>query len=184
VHRYLHVVVETGDSAPAQLTAQIRGILNELDPDAVPGEFTSFERAIADSPSVARTRLLSVLLGLAALIALSMSAVALYGVVAQSVRRRTREIGVRVALGANAQEVVAGVLREAGGVAGFGLLIGLLVSAVAGRMLGIVLFRVHPNDPWTLVTMAVVLGLVALAAALIPARRATRIDPAIALRSE
>jgi len=119
-----------------------------------------------------------------AMLALILAAVGVYGVMAYSVAARTREIGVRVALGARPANVFGMVVRHGFVTAVAGLAIGLLGAAGLGRLLVNLLYEVAPTDTATFVTVAVVLLGVVLAACLIPARRAVRIDPLEALRSE
>jgi len=140
------------------------------------------ETLVADS--AARTRFTVVLLATFAAVALSLGAVGIYGVVAYAVARRTREIGVRMALGARATDVLGMVLREGGVLAGAGVALGIVGALVASRVLASFLFGVTPNDPAVFVTVPVLLGLVALGACVIPARRASRVDPVVALRSD
>jgi putative ABC transport system permease protein len=123
-----------------------------------------------------------VLLGLAAVIAVFLSAVGLYGVVSYFVRQRTREIGLRMALGADVRIVTGTVLRQAVAVALAGVAVGLTGALGLTRILRSLLFEVHPNDPLTLAAAAIVLVAVTGFAAWLPARRASRIDPVIALR--
>ena len=184
VHRQMYLVVEVGGGEVEALVPAIREVLAQLDPDVVPGAFESLRGILARSPAVSRARLFSALLAGAAAIALFLSCVALYGVVAYFVRQRTREIGLRVALGADIRRIVSDVVTEAARVGGAGLLVGLVVAIAAGRALESLLFRVHPNDPLTLAGSLVLLALVVCVAALIPARRAVRIDPSEALRAE
>jgi ABC-type antimicrobial peptide transport system permease subunit len=119
-----------------------------------------------------------------ALLALTLAAVGVYGVMAYSVAARTREIGVRVALGAQPSNVFAMIVRQGLGAAVAGVAIGLLGAAALGRVLTKLLYGVAPTDAPTFVTVAVILLAVTLAACLIPARRAVRVDPLEALRSE
>jgi putative ABC transport system permease protein len=137
---------------------------------------------VAQSESVARTSLLMILLGMAAAIAVFLSAVGLYGVVSYFVRQRTREIGLRMALGADAGEVTGSVLRQAVTVSFAGVGAGLLGALAVTRLLRSLLFEIHPNDPLTLAAAATVLVTVTAIAAWLPARRAARIDPLVALR--
>jgi putative ABC transport system permease protein len=104
--------------------------------------------------------------------------------VSHSARRRTREIGVRVALGAEPRDVARLVLGEAAGLAAAGGALGLAGGAVSGRLLSSLLFGVRPGDPVTVAATTAALALVALGAALVPARRASRLDPLAALREE
>jgi putative ABC transport system permease protein len=119
-----------------------------------------------------------------AVLALVLAAVGVYGVMAYSVAARTREIGVRVALGAQPRNVFGMVLRQGMGAAAAGLTLGLLGAAALGRMLTSLLYGVKPTDVLTFVGVAGVLLTVVLAACLVPARRAVRVDPLEALRSE
>jgi ABC-type antimicrobial peptide transport system permease subunit len=117
-------------------------------------------------------------------VALTLGAVGIYGVVAYAVTRRTREIGVRMALGARATDVLGMVLREGGVLAGAGVTLGIAGALAASRVLSGFLFGVTPSDPAVFVAVPALLGFVALGACLIPARRASRVDPVEALRSE
>jgi ABC-type antimicrobial peptide transport system permease subunit len=118
------------------------------------------------------------------LLALTLAAVGLYGVTAYTVERRTREIGIRVAIGANQANVIAMVLRGAFRQVGIGLVIGGVLALVAGRLISSQLFEVKGYDPIALVGAALLLAVFALIAGFVPAHRAARIDPVIALRVE
>ena len=126
---------------------------------------------------------LTLLHGFAAL-ALVLAGLGLYGVLAYTVTQRTREIGVRMALGARPAQALALVARESAAVVGIGLLIGCGGALLAGRLFAGLLFGVGPGDPFSLAAALVVLASVALAATLLPARRAARVDPVVALRAE
>ncbi len=117
-------------------------------------------------------------------VALVLAAVGLYGVMSSAVRDQTREIGIRIALGATPARIRDGVIRRAFTVAGVGACVGLAVALASTHLLRTLLFQVSPTDPLTLVGVCVVLLAVALFAAYLPARRATRIDPVQALRAE
>src|SRR4029077_12276409 len=134
--------------------------------------------------SVAHVSFTLIMLGTAGAVALLLGAVGLYGVIAYSVAQRTREIGVRIALGAQRNDVVRHFLREGMSFIVVGLPIGLAGAFAVTRLLSSLLFGVKASDPLTFACAAVLLALVAFAACLIPARRATLVDPIQALRSE
>jgi predicted permease len=134
--------------------------------------------------SMARTSFTLVMLGVAGIMALLLSTVGLYGVIAYTVSRRTREIGIRMVLGAHPRDVLRLVLGEGMLVILIGLGIGLAGSLAVTRFLSSLLFGVATTDPLTFAAVAVLLGLVAIVACYIPARRATRVDPMVALRYE
>jgi predicted permease len=134
--------------------------------------------------SMARTSFTLVMLGIAAAVALLLGAVGIYGVISYIVAQRTREIGVRMALGAQRSDVRGMVLRHGLTLAGIGLGAGLVASAALARLMSSLLFGVAPIDPGTYAAVSVIVGAIALLASWIPARRATRIDPIEALRWE
>ena len=133
---------------------------------------------------LARPRLAALLFGAFAVVSLLLAAIGLYGVMASMVRAGTREIGVRAALGASPERLRRSVLAQALGVSGAGAAVGLVVALASARLLASLLFEVRPTDPATIAGAAVVLLTVAMVAAYFPARRATRIDPVEALRSD
>jgi putative ABC transport system permease protein len=116
--------------------------------------------------------------------ALVIAAIGIYGVIAYSVTQRTTEIGIRMALGANEADVLWQELRRGMTLVGIGLAIGLLMTLALGRLVQSLLFNTSPQDPLTLAAVAVILGGVALFACWLPARRATKVDPIVALRAE
>ena len=116
--------------------------------------------------------------------AIALATLGLYGVMAYSVTQRTREIGIRAALGASGASLLSLVMRQGTVLIGWGLAIGVLVSFISTRLLKTFLFGVGPTDPTTMIVVAGVLSGVALAACYVPARRATMIDPLIVLKSE
>src|SRR5262249_40461423 len=117
-------------------------------------------------------------------LALALAAMGLYGVTAFAVVQRTHEIGVRMALGAQAADVVRLVLRQGSRLVIIGVALGLLLSAVATRVLAAALYGISPTDPLTFGVITLLLGIVTLLACWIPARRATQVDPLVALRHE
>jgi putative ABC transport system permease protein len=119
-----------------------------------------------------------------AAIAVLLAALGLYGVLSYTVSTRTREFGIRIAIGATATRVVAGVMREAVGTVLVGVAAGVGCAYYASRFLEALLFGVRPHDPVTLALVAVLFLIVAALAAYVPARRATRVDPVAALRAE
>jgi len=179
--RDLALVVKT-DGDPLALAAPIREVVRRLDP-AVPVSRVRTLDAIA-SGSIAAPRLASRVLSLFAVLAVLLCAVGVYGVLAMSVAERRQEIGVRMALGARAANVSGLVLGEGLAAVGSGLALGLVAAAFLSRFLESLLHGVRPLDPATYLAVAGALASVALAAGLVPALRAARTDPAIALRNE
>jgi predicted permease len=134
--------------------------------------------------SIARPRFLTLLLGIFAAVALSLAAVGTYGVMSYAVTQRRREMGVRMALGAESRNVLALVLRQGLGVAGVGLAIGVAGALALSRLLTTLLFEVKATDPLSFLIAPLLLGLVAAAACWIPAYRASRLDPSRVLRQD
>jgi ABC-type antimicrobial peptide transport system permease subunit len=136
------------------------------------------------SNAMARPRLYAVLLGVFAAVAVALAAVGIYGVLAFVVTRRTREIGIRVALGAQRSQVIALTLRDTAALTSLGIVIGVGGAAALSRYLEGLLFGVTPLDGPTFVFVVVLFVVVAALASFVPARRAARVDPAVALRAE
>jgi putative ABC transport system permease protein len=178
---FLSFVVQT-PGAPAALTSAVRAAMREVEP-ALP---VFAERSLAEyfDQSIGTQRLTVTLLGAFAALALMLAAVGLYGVLSYNVGQRTREIGVRMALGAHPRDVVAMIVRHGSILAGVGLVIGMAAAIGAGRLLRSVLYEVSPLDPASFAAVALVLAGVGAIACWLPSRRATRIDPAMALRTE
>jgi predicted permease len=143
-------------------------------------------RAMKDviSGSLAGRRFMMLVLIVFASVALILAAVGIYGVMSYAVTRRTSELGVRSALGASQWQIVGLVLRQGMGLAGVGLIVGLAASVTLTRFLGTLLYGVGAGDPLTLAAVTVVLGAVAMLACVLPAKRASAVDPAVALRCE
>jgi len=178
---YLSLVVRTSLPPEAMLGA-IRHELKAVDAERAVYNVRSMNQALA--ASVAARRFAMTLIAVFAAVALALSALGIYGVVSYSVSQRTREIGLRVALGAQRADVIRWVLTQGLGMAGLGLVIGLAGTQVITRLVASQLFQVSAVDPLTLALMAIVLLLSALLACWLPARRATKVDPMAALRYE
>ncbi len=177
----MNLVVRTqGD--PAALAPALRAAIWSVDPDVPISNLREMTSVV--SASLAQNRFRTLLLGAFAGVALLLAALGLYGVLSQLVGRRTHELGVRMALGADRACLVRWVLRYGMTLAAVGLLFGLAGAAASSRLARGVLFGVEPLDPFTYVATSFCLVIVALAAAAVPAWRATRVDPVESLRSE
>ncbi|MGE5325801.1 MAG: ABC transporter permease [Deltaproteobacteria bacterium] len=163
------------------LISQVRQIVRELAPD-IPPRFSTFDQVLSSSLQSRRFNL--ILVGVFAAAALILAAAGVFGVMAYSVERRTREIGVRVALGATRRQVLSLVLGQALLTAAVGVAAGVLGSLALTRLVRSLLFGVGATDPMTFSAVALLLTGVALAASFIPARRAAKVDPTVALRHE
>jgi ABC-type antimicrobial peptide transport system permease subunit len=168
--------------APESLFASIHHAISAFDPNAATHDERTMNDVIASSMDSRRFSL--VVLGMFAVTALFLSAIGIYGVVSYGVRRRTRDIGIRVALGASQQNILNGVLLECAQFALIGTLLGLCVSFSVTRMIATQLFRVSAVDPLTFTSMALLLLVVMLLASFVPARHAASVDPVVALRAE
>jgi len=164
------------------VAAAIRQEVRKIDKDLPVTDVANLPDLI--EASVAQPRFRTFLLGLFAAMALVLAAIGIFGVISHSVSQRTREIGIRVALGAQSKDVLKQVLQEGARLAAVGLALGLAGSLAATRLIATLLFGVKPADPLTFAVVAVILTSVTLAASYIPARRATRVDPTVALRYE
>jgi putative ABC transport system permease protein len=176
----LNILLRTPND-PNSLSETLRRKIRERSPD-VPVKFTTMEASMANNVAAPRFRtlLLAIFAGLA--VALAMAGV--YGVMAYVVSQRSSEIGLRMAMGAGSFDILRLVLGQGLALAGIGLVLGLAGAVAASRVLTSVLFEVKPNDPLTYVVVSAVLIVVALAACYFPARRATLVDPLVALRQE
>jgi putative ABC transport system permease protein len=167
---------------PASLIVpSVRRVFQQLDPN-MPVEFSTFAEALGGW--MAEKRFLLLLAGLFAGAALLLAAVGMYGLVAHSVTRRTQEIGIRMAFGAQRNDVLRLVVGESARLAGVGVAIGLALSLALTRLISSLLFGITAADPFTFALVAAVLSAVAIFASYIPARRAMRVDPIVALRYE
>ncbi|MHB8525973.1 MAG: ABC transporter permease [Candidatus Acidiferrales bacterium] len=180
-----------GNSSPAlvlrttlparAIVPSARTIFHQLDPN-IPVKFTTYVEALGGW--MAEKRFLLLLAGVFAGVALLLAAVGIYGLVANSVTSRTQEIGIRMALGAQRSDVLRLVVGEGARLALVGLVIGIAASLAATQLISSLLFDVKATDPFTFLVVAVLLSVVALLASYIPARRAMRTDPMVALRYE
>ena len=175
-------LVVRASARPAALAGAVREQVAAVDPSLPVFSVRTGDDLVA--ASWARRRVGLTLLGVFASLAALLAAVGLYGVVSHSARQRTREIGVRMALGARPRDISRLVFRESIALAAAGAAIGLAGAAASGRLLSSLLFGVRPGDPVTVAASGAALALVGLAAALAPARRASRLDPLVALRDE
>jgi ABC-type antimicrobial peptide transport system permease subunit len=178
---HLHVMVRGTPSAP-DMVGMLRRVIDETRPGLVVMEVKTMEDHLA--LRLFGPRAAGVLLGLFGIIALLLSSIGLYGVVSFSVSRRTREMGIRMSLGANRRTVVGMVIRQAMRMVLVGGLIGVVAGLVLGRVVEAFLLVISPSDPITMILVPIVLVGVALVAAAIPARRVTRVNPVEALRTD
>jgi putative ABC transport system permease protein len=179
--RAMTLVVRT-PGTPSSLAPAVRNVIRQMDPALPVADVRSMTDVVGAALST--PRFTSVLLSMFALLALTLSAVGIYGVLSYLVSRRTREIGIRVAIGADRGRVLRLVLASGLGLAAIGITAGIVVALFVSRLLSGLLHGVTPADPLTFVSVAIGLGAVALAASLAPAWRAMRVDPVIALKSE
>jgi predicted permease len=177
----LRLLVRT-TTPPEQLAANLRSIVSSLDRDTPVSDIRTGAAGIA--ASAARPRFTAFLLAAFAGLALLLGAIGVYGVLAYAVGRRTREFAVRLALGANATDVLRGVMREGARLTAVGVLLGLAAALLATRALSRLLFGVAPVDPLTFAAVGMVLFVVGLLASYLPARRAMRVNPVTALQTE
>jgi putative ABC transport system permease protein len=174
------VIRTTAD--PLSLASAVRREIKALDPELALANVKPLEQLVYES--VAEPRYRTTLLGLFAAVALLLAAIGLYGVLAYAVTNRTHEIGIRMALGAQARDVLRLVIGHGIKLALIGVVLGLGAALALTQLMKTLLFDVSATDPLTFVVIALLLALVALVACWIPARRATKVDPMIALRCE
>jgi len=172
--------VKSGD--PAALMPSVRSLLRELDADMPPYRIMTFEQAVGQS--LWRQRFQGLVIAVFAVLALLLAAVGIYGVISYSVAQRTREFGVRVALGAQVRDIVGMVVRHGALLAAWGVVLGVLGGALLTQFLAGLLYATQPRDPAVFSLVALGLGLVAMVAASVPAWRATAVDPLVAMRPD
>jgi putative ABC transport system permease protein len=175
------IVVRTALDSGAS-AAELRGVVSAIDPDIPVDRIETMQQLV--SGSVAQPRFRTIILTAFSLLALVMASIGIYGVMNCLVIQRTREFGIRLSLGATPTDVLRLVLRRAAVLIGTGACLGLAGSALLVRFIANLLFGTAPLDPLTFAAVPILLAAVALAASYIPARRATRIDPNVALRYE
>jgi len=182
---YLHVRFATKDRRTLiGLVPTLREMLRDVDPDLPILSIAPFSDLLEKSVGLWVVRLGAVIFGVFGGIALLLAVVGVYGVKAYAVACRTREIGIRMALGAHRRDIFALIMRQGVMQTALAVAIGLLLSLAAGRVLGQILYEVSPTDPFALLVSSVMLAAAALFACFLPARRATHVDPIQALRTE
>jgi putative ABC transport system permease protein len=180
---YLHFAVRTSGN-PAAIVPALKPQIHAIDPNLAVPWAAPMTQTIGALSTLARQRFIIQLLALFSGIALVIAMVGIYGVISYSVSRRTTEIGIRMALGANVTDVLRLVLGQGARLVGLGLLLGLGGSIAAGHAIESMLYRTTVWDPVTLVLVVGILAGTALLACWLPARRATKVDPMVALRAE
>jgi putative ABC transport system permease protein len=170
------------ERSPASMTPELRALMRQASPELANSNFTTMEQVVEDSYGSQQlaARLLEIFGGTALVLCIA----GIYGLLAYLVTQRTRELGIRIALGAQRFRLMAMVLRQAGAMLLAGLAVGLLLAYVTSRVVGTLLYGVKAHDPWTMAAVTLILLAGGLAAACIPARRAAAVDPMVALRSE
>ena len=182
---YLHVRLNTQDRrAVIALMPTLRQTLREIDPGLPLLQMTPYVDLMEKSPNLWIVKLGATLFGAFGAIALVLAVVGVYGVKAYAVACRTREIGIRMALGAHRRDVFALIMRQGALQTALAVGVGLLLSLAAGRVLAKILYQVDPTDPLALVSASLMLAMAALLACFFPASRATRVNPMTALRTE
>ncbi len=181
ITRAMNVVLRSG-TPPAALTSAVKKEIRELDPDLPIYNVRTMDQRVEES--LARRRFSMMMLGLFAFLALALATIGIYGVMAYMVSQGTREIRIRLALGATQNHILRLVVRQGMILALTGIFIGLTGAFILTRLMRSLLFGVQATDPFTFAAIALLLTLIALLASYIPARRAARIDPMVSLRSE
>jgi predicted permease len=177
----MYLVIRTAGD-PLALVGPVREQVRALDPTLPLAQVRTLERVVFES--VAQPRFMTRMALIFAVVALALAAVGTYGVLSYSVEQRTQEIGVRMALGAQARQVLGMVLGQGARLVAVGLVLGIVGALALRQILAGMLFGVAPTDPTIFASVVVVLSAVSLAACYLPARRATRISPMVALRQE
>ena len=168
--------------APLSLTQVVKGMLGDLDPRIPFDEVATMQSVVREAMS--RERFLMLSLGVFAGAALLLASVGVFGVTSQAVRRRQRDLGIRIAFGATRRDVLGDVLGRVLRVVAVGVTLGLGGAAIGGRVMNGVIFGIQPTDPATFTVVAAVLATVSILAGYLPARRANHVDPMSVLRTE
>ena len=176
------VVIRTSNDHPQSLIPELRSAVRSIDKRVALYQVQTFDEVV--SRSLWRQRLQGNVVSIFAALALCLACIGLYGVISYAVAQRTRELGVRIALGASRGRVVWLVARQSARLVISGVAVGLLAAYFAAGLLGSLLYGVKPTDPETFAVVPAILGVVALLAAVIPAARAARVDPLITMRAE
>jgi ABC-type lipoprotein release transport system permease subunit len=176
------VILIRTNTDPESILPEVRNAVRDLDPTQPIYHVETIDEVLSNS--LARQRMIAVLLAIFALLALTLAAIGIYGVIAYSVTQRTREIGVRMAVGSSRASILLLMLRDAAGFTGIGVLAGLVVAFAGAHLASALLFETSSADPVSICISVSALLIIALLAAALPARRAASINPIEALRSE
>jgi predicted permease len=167
---------------PMAISEQVQRAAMSVDRDLVISQVKTMQAILSEQSAQPRVR--TVLLGSFAGMALLLAALGMYGLLMQQVIRRTLEIGIRMALGANRRQIVERIVRQALGLSAVGVALGIAGSLVAGRAMAGLLYETRVSDPWLLIAATAVFVLVALCASMVPAWRASRVEPVVSMRAE
>jgi putative ABC transport system permease protein len=180
-HAGTYFAIRTADDADALLPA-VREVVHGIDAHQPIYTLASARTAILDE--LGKQRFFLIVVAALAAIALSLTAVGIYGLLSFVVQRRSREIGIRIALGAHARGVLGDILRGGMTLVAAGLVLGIAGALLAGRFMRSIIFGIEPADPATLIGVTAVMAIVAVVACLVPAGRAARVDPITVLKAE
>ena len=167
---------------PMSLAASVRNVIWSVDKDQTVADIDTMDNIVAEAE--ARQRFSMLLLGLFAVLAVLLASVGIYGVMSYSVAQRTREIGIRIALGARRADVLQMTVKQGLKLVVAGMMLGLLAAFLLTRVMASLLFGISATDPITFVGISLVLLAVAILASYVPALRATKVDPIVALRAQ